>query len=58
MKENKAKNIGINGFLIKPVNSSILFNTIVDIFAGNKKQSSESRYFLKNADKYKILHAN
>lgn len=48
--ENKAKNIGINGFLIKPVNSSILFNTIVDIFAGNKKQSSDSRYFLKNAE--------
>ena len=36
----KAEKIGINAFLMKPVNQSFLFDTIMNLFGLNTKENS------------------
>ena len=43
----KAKNVGADGFLIKPVNASMLFDVIMDVFGGHTAKSE--RLTQKNA---------
>ncbi len=41
---HQAEDIGLEGFLIKPVNQSVLFNTIMDVF-GRKKSDQDVKPF-------------
>jgi signal transduction histidine kinase/DNA-binding response OmpR family regulator len=45
----QAEDIGLNGFLIKPVNYSLLFDTIMQVFGKEVKRESK---IAKNSDKY------
>lgn len=49
--ESKAKQVGIDGFLIKPVNSSLLFDTIVEIFTGKTREQID---IVQETVQYKI----
>jgi len=56
---HKAENAGLDGFLIKPVNSSILFNTILEAFGHEfvREKLVSKEGFVKNKEFEKIQGA-
>jgi signal transduction histidine kinase/DNA-binding response OmpR family regulator/HPt (histidine-containing phosphotransfer) domain-containing protein len=52
---NRAKEAGLDSFLIKPVNRSILFNAIMDILCGKGNKASLRKSARMKEDKKKML---